>query len=368
MSVTLPSEIGYGFVMGRWVLAVADTPAADDHLPDAKPASGTVQFIRKEPTSIRPDTTQTDGTYVGTIKRPIETTLDEHGELALKDADRPGVWLIHGAYTVRATIDGASWPVFDIVVGEEHTESSPLDLLAWSPIVETPTVRLVVSEELALRAEAAAVRAEEASLSAWEAVDTPGRVGPEGPQGPQGPPGEVTTAALTTALAGKVTGQGMEVRLDTSVGTRVLLDHPGGSTMLWGDTGWRDMSSYLPLGITGTFQARRTLHATDVKLNVTLTADSTLIGGRKSPVTDLIRDLPVTMFPYETGAVAPLIMRDGSSGAPTGTVVLSFQSPTATRMRITSSSPGNWEAGTQIRISGTIPNDQPWPDTQPGTP
>ena len=42
-----------------------------------------------------------------------------------------------------------------------------------------------------------------------------------------------------------VAGPGMTLRHDTSVGTRVFLDHPSGTTMLHGDTGWRDISSLL---------------------------------------------------------------------------------------------------------------------------
>ena len=51
-------------------------------------------------------------------------------------------------------------------------------------------------------------------------------------------------------LAGKVTGQGMTLRHDNSVGERVFLDHPGGSTMLYGDTGWRDITDALINGWT----------------------------------------------------------------------------------------------------------------------
>ena len=160
----------------------------------------------------------------------------------------------------------------------------------------------------------------------------------------------------------------MAIRYDKSVGTRVLLDHPGGSTMLYGDTGWRDMSSYLPPGITGTFLARRTTHATDIKINVTLTADSKLIGSRKAPLTNLILDLPVEMFPYDSGNITSFIMREGSVGAPTGTVSVSFQTRTESRLRVTSSSVGTWGAGDSIRISGAIPNDQPWPTSHYGTP
>lgn len=42
------------------------------------------------------------------------------------------------------------------------------------------------------------------------------------------------------------------LRYDTSVGTRVFLDHPGGSVMLSGDTGWRTLTSWTSAGaVTG---------------------------------------------------------------------------------------------------------------------
>ena len=172
-----------------------------------------------------------------------------------------------------------------------------------------------------------------------------------------------------TTLAGKVTGAGMTLRHDTSVGTRVLLDHPGGTTMLYGDTGWRNLDEHLAAnGLTGTFRARRRLHATDIDINVTLTADSPLIGGTRLPVGTLMSDLPISFFPRSnSNTLAPLIMREGNAGGPTGTVLVAFQSPSTTRLRVTSSNIGQWTVGDTIRIVGAITNDQPWLDTLHGT-
>lgn len=54
------------------------------------------------------------------------------------------------------------------------------------------------------------------------------------------------------ALQGrKVEGQGLGLRYDTSVGTRVLLDRPGGgTTMVHGDTGFRNINELVPFGDT----------------------------------------------------------------------------------------------------------------------
>lgn len=48
--------------------------------------------------------------------------------------------------------------------------------------------------------------------------------------------------------SGKVEGTGLSLRRDTTVGTRVFLDYPGGSTMLYGDTGLRNISELLTWG------------------------------------------------------------------------------------------------------------------------
>ena len=170
MSVTLPPEVQYGFVVGRWLTAVADSPADSDDYPDAKPAVGSGTFRNLAPTSVRLDTTQNDGTYVGTIKEPINVVLGDDGELKLALSDKVGVWLIQGTYDVDMRINGQQWPRFQIVVGPEHTPTSPLDLLQWSPIAEGPTVKLVVSEAMAIRAEEAALRAEVAAAAAEDVL------------------------------------------------------------------------------------------------------------------------------------------------------------------------------------------------------
>lgn len=42
-----------------------------------------------------------------------------------------------------------------------------------------------------------------------------------------------------------VEGEAGKLRIDRSVGTRVFVDDPGGSVMIHGDTGWRNVSSLL---------------------------------------------------------------------------------------------------------------------------
>ena len=162
---TLPAEITYGRVVGRWILAVADTPDDVDELPEAQVPTGNVSFTRINTYSIREDTTQADGTYVGILKQNVATVLGADGELRMNQAAPPGVWLITGYYKVSATIAGAQWPSFDIEVTTAHTQENPLDLIAYTPISPSPTVVIQPSLETALRAEAAALRAEAAAAT-----------------------------------------------------------------------------------------------------------------------------------------------------------------------------------------------------------
>ena len=173
MTVTLPVEMTYGRVVGRWILAVADTPADEDELPEAQIPTGNVIFTRINTYSIRPDTTQNDGTHVGILKQNISTVLGADGELRLSPTAPPGVWLVTGYYRINATISGTQWPSFDIEVTTEHTQENPLDLIHHTPITASPTVTILPSMETAERAEAAALRAEAAAatmLPLW--VDT----------------------------------------------------------------------------------------------------------------------------------------------------------------------------------------------------
>ena len=170
MTVTLPAEMTYGRVVGRWILAVADTPNDPDDLPEAQIPSGTVSFTRINTYSVRPDTTQADGTYVGILKQNVSTILGSDGELRLSPTAPPGVWLVTGFYKVNATISGMQWPSFDIEVTTEHTQENPLDLIHATPIVVSPTTVLVPSYETKDSAEAAAASAEQSAIDAAQSA------------------------------------------------------------------------------------------------------------------------------------------------------------------------------------------------------
>lgn len=157
----LPPEISFGFVVGRWILAVGDTEADPDELPDAAVPTGTVTFTRIDENVNLLDTTQNDGTWVAVARKSVMAVLNDQGELALEHSTNAGLWLITGAYTVAVSVSGLSWTPFTIIITTDHTPENPLDLVTASPVPITPTTVLVPSIDTMVRAEAAADRAEQ---------------------------------------------------------------------------------------------------------------------------------------------------------------------------------------------------------------
>lgn len=455
-------EQPFGFVAGRWVLSLADTPMDSDRAPDYAPLHpGSVVFNNKLSHRVVNDGPGT----VGIVKTRIEATLNEDGRIV--DAEEHEfVALPVGVYSVTFSFGQYSWPNFDIEVKSEHTIDSPLWLPSKSPIPSGPGVVHVVSEEARLAAEAAAA-------SAWEAVDTPGR------QGIPGPPGKVvggtqvvnvmdsrdyhlttyahatgtrvplapghkyyatrnysgpTTNASGSIRAGNpahvfingyessavttysgeevpnglvyiygdrdephsytdvvlvdltetfgsgnepdlvymdnlvrreggwfdtsspivgnafaenvVLGSGMGLRQDTTVGTRVLLDHPYGTTMLHGDTGWWTLP---PGGWTiGTFQIRRVGSTVSLRLG-----DMESSGAEP--------DIPFGFRPPTSTRWHAQAAYSGGSSSQTSTLLMVYRT-----LRI---------VGTITeKLWATVPAEftwsttEPWPTELPGTP
>lgn len=119
----LPSSYKYGKVVGRIVHAVADTPEDEDAYPQARGARGTVNFSPIE----KFRRVQTPGETALVMHEPVECSLSSTGRII--DAEgRIGVWLIQGTWIVAFNLDGGSVDSFEITVGPEHTDESPLDL------------------------------------------------------------------------------------------------------------------------------------------------------------------------------------------------------------------------------------------------
>lgn len=119
---TLPTDLNYGYVTARLLLAVADTTADPDRLPDAVAASGTVMFTPKQQR-----TRTSDPAPALVLAQTVICGLDDHGYL-LDPTGEVGVWLVTGIYGVSYRFAAATIPQHDIEVTAEHTEELPLHL------------------------------------------------------------------------------------------------------------------------------------------------------------------------------------------------------------------------------------------------
>ena len=165
-----------------------------------------------------------------------------------------------------------------------------------------------------------------------------GEQGPQGEVGPQGDPGEVTLAQLNQAI-----------RIDTSVGTRAF----AGDTMIFGDTGWRNVT---PGGYTGTLSARRVGEMVMVRLaalappeDVVIPTIASLTPGFQSagrvmgPITRL-NSLGVQGRLWIEGGLVRVVVGTGTK----------IDDPYT---------PSHQYTGVEI-----YPTNDPWPTTLPGTP
>ena len=161
----IPADATYGYVVGRWIKAVGDTTLDPDGLPDGEPVSGTVTLIPLNSLVYGdPETPANPNDLVGISRGLVHGHLDGNGELVDSHGNL-GVWLVPGAYRFKADFDNANWPEFNFLVNTTDTLENPLDLLTYSPTQEIPGIQMVVSIDTALRAEAAAVRAETAAAN-----------------------------------------------------------------------------------------------------------------------------------------------------------------------------------------------------------
>lgn len=164
-----------------------------------------------------------------------------------------------------------------------------------------------------------------------------------------------TTAALTLALAGKVTGTGMTLRHDTSVGTRVFLDHPGGSVMLMGDTGWRRIpvtSVQLP-GLTEMLIRRTTHH-----LHAVIRSNTTPTAGEW----EVIATLPPGFQTGSHTALNKVPFANMNAYFPEGTrpPYTAIVNGAEVRLRM--------EGSTRLHATLTTWAEPAWPTVSPGTP
>lgn len=274
-TLELPGEYTFGFVTGRIIQAVADSPADDDRFPEARAATGQITF--KPSVELRKSSSHYHA-FVGftTVAAKLDKLgrlVDDQtwkaiqdGEITGDDPDGPhGIWLVTGSYHVTPSVIGARIAPFPVEVTAEHTEENPLDLVTAAPPQPAPGVTLQTlivppggtpndtlvrdaggqlawssvaydsAQDAAGSATAAANSAAEAEQ--WAAVASDSGGGLSGQGRPHGivdaAPGTVYTDTLGTAGA----WQWIKVEDDDW-------------SCLYGDTGWRDISDELSSSTT----------------------------------------------------------------------------------------------------------------------
>ena len=155
---TAPSDLTYGYVRGRYVLAAGDTISDANRVPDVRAASGTVRFrwlggafVASEPVS------------TAVVPLLVDATIDPNTGDLLDEAGASGVWLVAGRYEVTFRFVGVSVPTFEVLVTAAHTFESPLELPAHAPLLPAPGERFIVNEQVYRDTLAAAERAERAA-------------------------------------------------------------------------------------------------------------------------------------------------------------------------------------------------------------
>lgn len=159
----LPANIEYGHVQGRWLLAVADTQADPDSLPDPQPATGTVVF-----TPFSPQRESDEPTPTTIFIQSVTVSLVD-GELS--HSSQIGVDLVTGLWAVTFKIDGGSLPSLLVEVTTEHTRAAPLYLNRAAPAVPVEASHVIPSwVPLVVAAADRAEAARDAAIAAAESV------------------------------------------------------------------------------------------------------------------------------------------------------------------------------------------------------
>lgn len=123
----MPADVLFGKVIGRFILAVADTIDDPDVLPDANPAEGIITF-----TSVAPNFRVGAPEPTTVVRTPIRCALDTDGRL-IDPASQLGVWLVVGIYRVTYNLAGVNLESHLIEVTTTHTDAAPLDLTLAIP-------------------------------------------------------------------------------------------------------------------------------------------------------------------------------------------------------------------------------------------
>ena len=141
-------------------------------------------------------------------------------------------------------------------------------------------------------------------------------------------------------------------RIDTTVGTRVF----AGDTMIYGDTGWRDVKGLDAAGFSGALEVRRINNTVHIRL-IAL-----------SPPEDLVRPTIVSL-PSGLRASGRVMLPLTHTNA-VGTQARLWIDAAVARvvMGNTSAVDGIYTSSTKLTGINSFVTDDPWPTSLPGTP
>lgn len=223
----------HGVVRGRYLRAVADTPADPGREMDWRPAEGKVTFTPVVPM-------RRAGVPVPALftQQAVVCNLDPQGYLTDQAGERH-VHLIAGQYKVRFDIRQFRVPGPRIIeVTPEHTVDNPLDLvLAMEEPPPPPGTVIVVDESTALRASrsaqeasAAADRAEDAAAQAETSATTVGDAAAQAREAATSARDSATSARDSATTAGAAAGRALESAADTQDAARATAEQAATAT------------------------------------------------------------------------------------------------------------------------------------------
>ena len=340
-----PAELSTGMVHGRFIVAVIDGEDEGQE-PDVVPAQGKVAF--KASVGYIPVPVATGGP-VTVMKGPITGVLDGEGYLStphpttgepmyrgvkLLATDDPDMAVTDWTWAADYRFESVNGVTLQIPA---HSFALPsgtvVDLTTMVKVPSSPGYGLPQAEAAALRAEAAA----------QVALDVKAMADAGEFDGAQGPAGNAT------------------MRVDNTVGTRVFITDGTTEQLVRQDTGYRDITSILPTGLSKASTSNAsvpTIRRIGDTVTVELFLDCTAGGLTTVLITPAgfkpraIISRPNLMYIDTAGVGRPLPSQQFAWYLAQGAIRTSGEIPVNTTLLLTAS----WDTR------------DPWPTALPGTP